>query len=29
VNTSQVIGLVVAIGLFVYFLVAMLRPERF
>jgi K+-transporting ATPase KdpF subunit len=29
VNTSQVIGLVVAVGLFIYFLVAMLRPERF
>jgi len=29
VNASQYIGLVVAIGLFVYFLVAMLRPERF
>jgi K+-transporting ATPase KdpF subunit len=29
VNTSQVIGLAVAIGLFVYFLIAMLRPERF
>jgi K+-transporting ATPase KdpF subunit len=29
VNTSQVIGLVVAVGLFVYFLIAMLRPERF
>jgi K+-transporting ATPase KdpF subunit len=29
VNASQVIGLVVAVGLFVYFLVAMLRPERF
>jgi K+-transporting ATPase KdpF subunit len=29
VNTSQVIGLVVAVGLFLYFLVAMLRPERF
>jgi K+-transporting ATPase KdpF subunit len=29
VNTSQVIGLVIAIGLFVYFLIAMLRPERF
>jgi K+-transporting ATPase KdpF subunit len=29
VSTSQVIGLVVAIGLFVYFLIAMLRPERF
>ncbi len=28
-NTSQVIGLVVAVGLFVFFLVAMLRPERF
>jgi K+-transporting ATPase KdpF subunit len=29
VNTSQVIGLVVAVALFIYFLVAMLRPERF
>jgi K+-transporting ATPase KdpF subunit len=29
VNTSQVIGLIVAVALFVYFLVAMLRPERF
>jgi K+-transporting ATPase KdpF subunit len=29
VNTSQVIGLVVAVGLFIYFLIAMLRPERF
>jgi K+-transporting ATPase KdpF subunit len=29
VNTSQVVGLVIAVGLFVYFLVAMLRPERF
>jgi K+-transporting ATPase KdpF subunit len=29
VNTSEVIGLVIAIGLFIYFLVAMLRPERF
>jgi K+-transporting ATPase KdpF subunit len=29
VNASQYIGLVVAIGLFVYFLIAMLRPERF
>jgi K+-transporting ATPase KdpF subunit len=29
VSTSQIIGLVVAAGLFVYFLVAMLRPERF
>ena len=28
-SLSQVIGLIVAIGLFVYFLVAMLRPERF
>jgi K+-transporting ATPase KdpF subunit len=29
VSASQVIGLVVAVGLLVYFLVAMLRPERF
>jgi K+-transporting ATPase KdpF subunit len=29
VSTSQVIGLVVAVGLFIYFLIAMLRPERF
>jgi K+-transporting ATPase KdpF subunit len=29
VNASQVIGLTVAVALFVYFLVAMLRPERF
>jgi K+-transporting ATPase KdpF subunit len=29
VSTSQVIGLVVAVALFIYFLVAMLRPERF
>jgi K+-transporting ATPase KdpF subunit len=29
VNTSQIIGLVVAVGLFLYFLVALLRPERF
>jgi K+-transporting ATPase KdpF subunit len=29
VNTSEVIGLIVAVLLFVYFLVAMLRPERF
>jgi K+-transporting ATPase KdpF subunit len=29
VNTSQVIGLGVAVGLFIYFLIAMLRPERF
>jgi K+-transporting ATPase KdpF subunit len=28
-TTSQVIGLIVAIGLFVYFVVALLRPERF
>jgi K+-transporting ATPase KdpF subunit len=28
-HTSQIIGLVVAVVLFVYFLVAMLRPERF
>jgi K+-transporting ATPase KdpF subunit len=26
---SQVIGLIVCIGLFVYFVVALLRPERF
>jgi len=29
VTTSQVVGLVVAVALFIYFLVAMLRPERF
>jgi K+-transporting ATPase KdpF subunit len=29
VSASQVIGLVVAVALFIYFLVAMLRPERF
>jgi K+-transporting ATPase KdpF subunit len=29
VSTSQIIGLAVAAGLFVYFLIAMLRPERF
>jgi K+-transporting ATPase KdpF subunit len=29
VSTSQIIGLAVALGLFLYFLVAMLRPERF
>jgi K+-transporting ATPase KdpF subunit len=29
VNTSEVIGLIVAVLLFVYFLIAMLRPERF
>jgi K+-transporting ATPase KdpF subunit len=28
-STSQVIGLIVSIGLFVYFIAAMLRPERF
>ena len=28
-TTSQVVGLIVAIGLFVYFIVALLRPERF
>ena len=26
---SQVIGLIVAIGLFLYFVAALLRPERF
>ena len=26
---SQIVGLIVAIGLFVYFVVALLRPERF
>jgi K+-transporting ATPase KdpF subunit len=26
---SQAVGLIVAIGLFVYFVVALLRPERF
>jgi K+-transporting ATPase KdpF subunit len=29
VNTSQYIGLIVGVGLFIYFLIAMLRPERF
>jgi K+-transporting ATPase KdpF subunit len=29
VNTSQVIGLIVTIGLFIYFIVALVRPERF
>jgi K+-transporting ATPase KdpF subunit len=29
VTTSQIVGLIVAIGLFVYFVVALLRPERF
>ena len=28
-STSQTIGLVVALVLFVYFVVAMVRPERF
>ncbi len=28
-STSQVIGLIVTIGLFVYFIVALVRPERF
>ncbi len=26
---SQIIGLIVTIGLFVYFVIALLRPERF
>jgi len=26
---SQVIGLVVTVGLFIYFVVALIRPERF
>ena len=26
---SQIVGLIVAIGLFLYFVVALLRPERF
>jgi K+-transporting ATPase KdpF subunit len=29
VNTSQIIGLIVTIGLFIYFVVALVRPERF
>jgi K+-transporting ATPase KdpF subunit len=29
VSASQMIGLAVAAGLFIYFLVALLRPERF
>ena len=29
VTTSQIVGLIVAIGLFLYFVVALLRPERF
>ena len=28
-SISQVIGLIVTIGLFVYFIVALVRPERF
>lgn len=28
-DTSQVIGLIVAVVLLVYFVVAMVRPERF
>ena len=28
-STSQVIGLIVTIGLFIYFVVALVRPERF
>jgi K+-transporting ATPase KdpF subunit len=26
---SQVIGLIVTVGLFIYFIVALVRPERF
>jgi K+-transporting ATPase KdpF subunit len=29
VTTSQIVGLIVAIGLFLYFVIAQLRPERF
>jgi K+-transporting ATPase KdpF subunit len=29
VTISQAVGLIVAIGLFLYFVVALLRPERF
>jgi K+-transporting ATPase KdpF subunit len=29
VSTSQIIGLAVAVALLLYFLVALLRPERF
>jgi K+-transporting ATPase KdpF subunit len=29
VSTSQVIGLIVTVGLFIYFIVALVRPERF
>ncbi|HEY3615063.1 MAG TPA: K(+)-transporting ATPase subunit F [Gaiellales bacterium] len=28
-TSSQAVGLIVAIGLFLYFVVALLRPERF
>ena len=28
-TTSHAVGLIVAIGLFLYFVVALLRPERF
>jgi K+-transporting ATPase KdpF subunit len=29
VTTSQIIGLIVTVGLLVYFVVALVRPERF
>jgi K+-transporting ATPase KdpF subunit len=29
VTSSQIVGLIVAIGLFLYFVIALLRPERF
>jgi K+-transporting ATPase KdpF subunit len=29
VSTSQVIGLIVTVALFIYFVVALVRPERF
>jgi K+-transporting ATPase KdpF subunit len=29
VTISQVIGLIVTVGLFIYFIVALVRPERF
>ncbi len=28
-TTSQIIGLIVTVGLLVYFVVALVRPERF
>ena len=28
-TTSQIVALIVALGLFIYFVVALLRPERF